>query len=368
MRSSLDSRLPAAGAGFRWPWRRGWMRSPLKTWRPRPASSVAVAALAACSPVVQPEAMPVACTLANAPLDVGFYAFFAPVSYSASPDPSLEGFDVHVGYEADLLTAMEAMNPGETSFARRAIPTWPGIWLRSSDLFDIVGGGITILRSRTLGPDGLRVVKFTAPHIAFRQSLLARSSDQSRFDGYEDLTSDVRVGVLAGTTGEARLLRITGIAGEGGTLAAGTRVETPRGTVVADGTGAYFITAAGASENLRGRRRLEPPARDMPRVVYLGDAEGEAELLAALRSGEIDLVARGEIGNTEAARESGGAFAVVALDDEAEHGGFTIDSGKPRLLACFDHKIDWLTDGGEIGYAEWREDASVFMKRAELAR
>lgn len=330
-----------------------------------PAAAIA---LAACSPVVQPKEMPVACTLSNGPLGVGFYAYFAPVSYSLSPDPSVAEFNVHAGYEADLLTAVEAMNPGETSFVREAIPTWPGIWLRSAGEFDIVGGGITILHSRTLDQSGLRTVKFTAPHIAFRQSLLARVADESRFDGYEDLTNDVRVGVLAGTTGEARLLRITGIAGEGGTLAAGTRVETASGVVVADGTPAYFVTSAGASDNLQGRRLLHPPSRNMPQVVYLGDTGGETELLDALRAGSIDLVARGEIGNDEAARSSGGAFAVVAIDEAAEHGGFTIDSGKPRLHACFDHKIDWLTDGGEIGYPEWREDSSVFMKRAELAR
>ena len=52
---------------------------------------------------------PTPCTDGNRVLKVGFYAYFAPVSYSADPDPSSPGFNVHLGYEADLLTALEAM-------------------------------------------------------------------------------------------------------------------------------------------------------------------------------------------------------------------------------------------------------------------
>ena len=50
------------------------------------------------------------CALATGdPISVGFYAFFEPVSYSEDPDPSSPGFAKHLGYEADLLTALEAM-------------------------------------------------------------------------------------------------------------------------------------------------------------------------------------------------------------------------------------------------------------------
>ncbi len=339
--------------------------------RPRrlPALAAAAAVLAvACSPVVRPSAEPFPCTRSGQPITLGFYAFFAPVSYSANPDMESQDFDSHLGYEADLLSALEAMEEARLSFLRRAIPTWPGIWLRSAGEFDVVGGGITILQSRRLDPTGAPTVSFTRPHIAFRQSLLARAADASRFGGYGDLTNEVVAGVLAGTTGEARLLQITGIAGEDGTLAAGTRVETPNGDVVADGTSAYFITSAGASENLMGRTRLHPPGPTMPQVAYLGDLEGEAELLEALRTGDIDVLARGEIGNGEASHASDGAFVIVALDSAAEYGGFTVDASRPRFVACLDDKVEWLTDAGEIGYAEWRADSAVFMKRAAMRR
>ena len=301
-------------------------------------------------------------------LNVGFYAYFAPVSHSADESPDSAGFNTHLGYEADLLTALEVMDDG-LSFNRRAIAEWPGIWLRSAgDEFDIVGGGITILDSRTRNDAGDVAVDFTNGHIAFRQSLLVRIGDVERLASHVALASNVRVGALAGTTGEARLLQLTGLADHNGVLAAGTRVETGAGEVVADGSAEYTITAAMASPLLENRRHLYPPDDSMPQVVYLGDEMGERELLEALANGDIDALARGEIGNTDATQESSGAFAVTALDDAVEYGGFTIAAGDTELLALLNERIDYLTDHRRIGYAEWRADPTVFMQRAEQGR
>ena len=120
----------------------------------------------------------------------------------------------------------------------------------------------------------------------------------------------------------------------------------------------------GASPALEGRRRLVPPSDDLPQVIYLGGAAGEDELIGALAAGEIDALARGEIGNRDAARASGGRFAVTALDPRTEWGGFTLAAGDAELRACIDAKIDYLTDGRRIGYAEWSEDPAVFFRRA----
>ena len=54
-------------------------------------------------------------------LTFGFYAYFAPVSYSADSNPVSEVFNTHQGYEADLLTALEAMDDVGVSFLRKAI-------------------------------------------------------------------------------------------------------------------------------------------------------------------------------------------------------------------------------------------------------
>lgn len=328
------------------------------------ASGWLAVAFLACGGAVAPQAQ-VACAGGDAPLQVAFYAFFAPVSYSASEDPGSPAFQQHLGYEADLLSALELMEDAGLSFARRPVSEWPGIWLlpATADV-DIAGGGITILDSRTVDARGDTAVAFTSGHIAFRQSLLTRAEDAGRLSSYAQLTRDVRVGVLPGTTGEARLLQIVGFVDGAGVLRAGTRVETPGGEVVADGTAAFVITPAMASPVLAGRTRLHPPSDGMPQVLYLGRELGETELLDALRDGRIDAVARGEVGNGEAAHASGGAFAVAVLDSLAEYGGFVLDADERDLLACIDERIDWLTDDRRIGYAEWRADASVFERRA----
>ena len=79
-----------------------------------------------------------------------------------------------------------------------------------------------------------------------------------------ELTRDVRVVVLRDTTGEARRLQITGRANGDGVLAAGTRIDTPRGTVVAEGTAADAIAAAKASASLEGKTPIHPPDDSMP--------------------------------------------------------------------------------------------------------
>ena len=298
-------------------------------------------------------------------LNFGFFAFFAPVSSSADPDPSSVEFNTHVGYEADLLTALEAMDGAGLSFSRRGIDIWPNIWLLSAGAeYDVVGGGITILDSRTRDEMGNEVVTFTSGHIAFRQSLLVRAEDGARWGSHDDLTSEVRVGALASTTGEARLLVLTGLVNADGVLTAGVRVETQTDTLVADGSADYFITAAGASPNLEGRRHLFPPVDTMPQVVYMGASE--EELFDALASGGIDALARGEIGNRDAVHTSGGVFTVTALDAAVEYGGFTLGVEDEDLAACIDDKINYLTDDRRIGYGEWRQDPMVFMTRARM--
>ena len=254
-------------------------------------------------------------------------------------------------------------------FSREAVADWDGIWLLSArPEFDLVGGGITILDSRTFDDSGNKAIVFTSGHITFRQSLLVRAEDVGRFPTHAELTDSVKVGALVSTTGEHRLLEITGLVDADGTLAAGTRVLTAEGEIVADGSRGYFITAAGESPNLRTRRHLFPPSEDMPQVVYLSDDTEESEMLNALRDGAVDAVARGEVGNRDAAHEHPEEFEVTAFDEATERGGFTLSIEDAELSACLNEKIDYLTDGGRIDYAEWRDDPSVFLRRADNAR
>ncbi len=147
-------------------------------------------------------------------LRAGFYAHFSPVSYSANREPGSAGFDMHRGYEADLLTALEAMDGAGISFERRGIAEWDGIW----------------------------------------------------------------------------------------------------------------------------------------------------------RTGEIDALVRGVVGNRYAADASGGDFTVTALDSAIELGGFTLSADEQELADCIGAKIDWLTDEGRIGYSDWIDAPKVFLDRARLWR
>lgn len=300
-------------------------------------------------------------------LTFGFYAYFAPVSYSADSNPASEGFNTHQGYEADLLTALEAMDDVGVSFLRKPIVRWSGIWLKASERgYDMIGGGITILDARTRDVAGIRRVVFTSGHIAFRQSLLVRREDAAKFADYTDLSRDVRVGVLLGTTGEVRLLQRTGIVNAAGILLEGTRIETGAGSLISDASAAYTITSAAAAPQLVGRRSLYPPSEDMPKVIYLGDTTGESELLLALAEHRIDAIARGEIGNRDAAAITDGTFVVSALDDLVEYGGFSLAIEDAQLAACLDKRLNYLTDAGNIGYAQWLADPRVFSARAEV--
>lgn len=307
----------------------------------------------------------VACTGGPRTLNVGFYAHYAPISHSADESPTSQGFNAHTGYEADLLTALESMDGAELSFNRRAIPEWSGIWLKSAgDEFDIVGGGISILDSRTRNDAGETLIAFTSGHITFRQSLLVRTTDSGRLATHDDLTSDEVVGVFADTTVESRLLQLSGLTNADGVLVSGTRIETTTGEIIADGSADYTITAAGSSPVLVKRQRLYPSEDGIPQVVYLPLALGEDARHRMLRDGQLDALAGEEIENSITAHVSDGSLTVTALDHLVEHGGFTVAAGDTELLALLNERIDFLTDGRRIGFAEWQADPAVFMRRA----
>ena len=309
---------------------------------------------------------PVRCAEEGRVLELGFFALYEPVSYSGDPDPESAAFNEHLGYEADLLSALEAMDGAGLSFNRRGIDVWPGIWLLpATPEFDLAGGGITILEERTLDASGAPAVRFTSGHITFRHSLLVRSADAATLREYSDLTGESRVGVSAETTGESRFLRIVGLIDDGGVLLAGTSVTTPEGVVVADGTDAFRIAASGSSAALAGRSLLQPPSPGYPQVVFFSAESPRSEQLLALATRGVDALAGDEIGNRVAEAASDGFFEVTALDTEVELGGFALDQSEEALLTCLDDKLDYLTDERNIGYAEWLANPSVFLERAQ---
>ena len=125
-------------------------------------------------------------------LDFAFYTGFAPISYSDSDDSSGGESEVHAGYAADLLTALEAMDGAGLRFRRIPVSEWSDIWLLpASGAADIAGGGMSILESRTRNEAGDEVVAFTNGHISYRQSLLVRAGEgeDSRLFGSHGATA-----------------------------------------------------------------------------------------------------------------------------------------------------------------------------------
>lgn len=297
-------------------------------------------------------------------LNFGFFAFFDPVSFSADDDPSTEGYRQHRGYEADLLTALEAMDRTGLAFNRIPIGEWTDIWLTPARplAIDVTGGGITIREDRTASADGSLRVAFTDGHIQFRQTLLVRAADAATIKVHADLASSHTVGAVPETTGEERLLQLVGLIDENGIVADGTGIVTPDGTLTADGSDAYVISASGGTANVAGRTLLIPPSDDMPNVAYMGS--DEALYVAALEAGEIDAFARGELGNATAAAASDGALAVTAFDPSVEYGGWTVAADDQSLLACLNARLDYLTNARTITFSDWSANPSIFIHRA----
>ena len=174
-------------------------------------------------------------TLADFPamrVQYGFYTDFNPVSYSVAP-----GAAAHrpMGYEPDLVAAVETLSRGRLSFTAVGIGNpFSGIWLKAAqEPYDMVGGGITALPERTRDAEGRPVIRFGVGHISFDQSLLVRAT--SAIDRHDDLTSEHGVGTYRGTTGEKRLLELTGIIDTAGFIRSGTRVLLADGRLLTAG-------------------------------------------------------------------------------------------------------------------------------------
>lgn len=293
----------------------------------------------------------------------GFYSDFNPMSYSIAPA-------VHqpMGYEPDLVAAVETLSRGKLSFSTLGIGNpFSGIWLKAAqDPYDMVGGGITALPGRTRDANGRQVIRFGVAHVSFRQSLLVRAG--SGIYRHADLTAESRVGVLRGTTGEKRLLELTGIIDARGFLRGGTQVQLAGGDVLIagepDGGAALRIAAGTGSAAIATRVRLTPAGDDRPEVLYFNS---DSEQLRGLLEGEVDALARGELGNRVTARDTPG-LRVTAIDTEGnEWGAFSYpDTPAGKLLRrAMNAAITCLTANGTIGFSQWFESGgTIFSERA----
>lgn len=234
-------------------------------------------------------------------LSVCSYRHFTPIAYGDGE-----------GYEADLLRAVAAAWGVPIAFT--PIEAYDGIWLTPSDPAlgcDVAMGGIT--------PTDARIAAgavFSPVTARFAQTLLVRRADveSGRIAGYASFPgTEMVIGVVPGTTG-AEYARLR--AAEAG---------LPEGAI-----------------------------REYP---------GEDELLAALVAGEIDALARGEIGNRyqETLDPS-----LVTIDprDFGEGMAFSVDPANPDLLAALGATLALVTADGTVGYTDWLADPGIFLATA----
>jgi polar amino acid transport system substrate-binding protein len=189
------------------------------------------------------------------------------------------------GFEADLLTGFAHSLGLEPRF--RVVP-FERIWLRpGSGECDIAAAGITILPERIS-----QGTQFSRPVFRLDQSLLIRASESRRVRSISDLSGRV-LGVLPGTTGE---------------------------------------TSA--------RRRA-------PEDASFHTFDSEEEMLAALRAGTIDAIARGTLGNAHQARTHPD-LAVTGIEPADEWIGFATSPGDPALCLRLDFHLRTMRARGRL--------------------
>ncbi|MEU0663702.1 substrate-binding periplasmic protein [Streptomyces lavendulocolor] len=196
------------------------------------------------------------------------------------------------GFEADLLTGFAHTLGLEPQF--RIVP-FEKIWLRPlAGECDIAAAGITILPERI--SQGTR---FSRPVFRLDQSLLIRAADSRQVRSISDLSGAV-IGVLPGTTGE---------------------------------------TSA--------RRRA---SRDTSFHTF----DSEEEMIAALRAGTIDAIARGTLGNTHQA-DAHPDLAVTGIEPTDEWIGFATAPDNPALRLQLDFYLRTIRATGRLAalHKEW---------------
>ena len=305
-------------------------------------------------------------------VNYGFFTDFNPVSYAVTQDPGDAAFDQPLGYEPSLIAAVETFSRGRLTFNSLGIGNpFAGIWLRAADgMYDVIGGGIAPLAERTLNANSRQVIRFGAGHITFQQALLVNFD--STIERHGDLNSGHTVGALSGTTGESRLLELTGITDAEGYLRAGTLVVLADGGMLTagepGGPDALRITPAGSSDAIAARVQLMPTNVNQPAVRYYSS---EPEAVQALRDRDIDAVAGVSTSSLLVAQENPDELRVTAFDTTAvEQGAFSYAAtpAGDELRDKVDAVILCLTDDGAIDFPQWFEDMTVFARRAETLR
>lgn len=235
-------------------------------------------------------------------LSVCAYSEFKPISYGHGQ-----------GYEADLLKAITKLWQLKIKFYSEA--TYQDLWLlpsKQNSPCDIAIGGMT--------PSNDRIKEgalFSITTATFDQSLLIRKKDylSGAIISYASFkNSDKKIGVVPGTTGEQY---------------------------------AHVL----AKEN------------KLPPSVFIQYAS-ESALLPALKSGKIDAIARGNIGNDYQASIDENLMT-IAHHNFNEGFAFAVNATNGKLQTKLNEAIAKMTQHGKISYSQWLKNHAIFMKQVE---
>lgn len=233
-------------------------------------------------------------------LNVCSHDGFRPISYGNGQ-----------GFEADILKAIARTWDVKIKFYPESF--YDGSWRFPSRMYtkcDVAIGGYTPLQYRI--NEG---VGFSIPTVAFKQSLLVRKKDyeSGRITSYESFkNTSMKIGVVPGTSGE------------------------------------MFARVIAKEKNL------------LP-DIFVGYPT-ELGLLAMLRNGEIDAIARGEIGNDYQVSLHKDLMT-IARRDFKEKFAFALSRTNPELIKAMNAAILKVTHDNKIQYSDWLKNNNIFIEK-----
>ena len=228
------------------------------------------------------------------------YTDFKPVSYTNAQ-----------GFEADLMRAVAKLWNVKIIFLQDS--TFNGFWFlpsKSYSVCDVSIGGITPTQARIE-----QGAVFSVATLKTSQSLLIRDKDyySNRVTAYNSFRAGtMKIGVIPGSTGEE-------------------------------------YAKVNAREN------------NVPLSVIV-EYPSETALLNALRSKEIDAIARGEIANSYQASLDK-TLKVIGQRNFNEGYAVAVSSGNQALLGELNKALIQLTNNGTVKLSDWSKDHDIFMKK-----
>jgi ABC-type amino acid transport substrate-binding protein len=298
----------------------------------------------------------------NKTLKVGFYSNRAPISASKSLDAEDWKFNEPVGYEADILKAVQSMPNSQFEFEFVGIESDENIWLRSKDEFDLVCGGIVIDKEKEIDAENNRVVQFTEGHLHLRQSLLVKKKNRKKFNSLKSFDAKNSIGVVAKSRSERKLLEELGYLNKNGELVAGVTL-TNKGNKKLTIKKPIKLT----HKKFRNRVQLSWPDNNLPIIKF---GQNEDDLSTEVINKKVDAFVWNEVENSRLEKKSKNALKISGVFPkeinslQVDRVGCTVNSDNEELLNEINTAIKKVTGYGTANFEIWRKNPNIFVENA----